>query len=163
MDEAFILRRRKERGSAPQGCWGRDIRHQPRWRGHNGARGAGIHNTPRGIHVCGSALWKKRDSRRNEDVSVRRNELELECCRPRPRDELDPHPGTVCHRIRIRFARIRIFLSSLKIVASSLPTDLIVGENKDKTVPADKYAYEYDKYESEKLIVEFPPDQRPIW
>ena len=102
-------------------------------------------------------------------MSVRRNELELECCRPRPRDELDPHPGTVCHRIRIRFARIRIFLSSLKIVASSLRTDLIVGENKDKTVPADKYEYEYeykyeyDKYESEKLIVEFPPDQRPIW
>ena len=113
---------------SPQGCWGRDIRHQPRWRGYNGARGAGIHNTPRGIHVCGSALWKKRDPRRNEDVSVRRNELELECCRPRPRDELDPHPGTVCHRIRIRirFARIRIFLSSLKIVASSLRTDLIV-------------------------------------
>ena len=126
LDEAFILRRRQERGSAPQGCWGRDIGHQPRCRGHNGARGAGIHNTPRGIHVCGSALWKKRDSRRNEDVSVRRNELELECCRPRPRDELDPHPGTVCHRIRIRFARIRIFLSSLKIVASSLRTDLIV-------------------------------------
>ena len=104
-------------------------------------------------------------------MSVRRNELELECCRPRPRDELDPHPGTVCHRIRIRirFARIRIFLSSLKIIASSLRTDLIVGENKDKTVPADKYEYEYeykyeyDKYESEKLIVEFPPDQRPIW
>ena len=69
-----------------------------------------------------------KDSRRNEDVSVRRNELELECCRPRPRDELDPHPGTVCHRIRIRFARIRIFLSSLKIVASSLRTDLIVGK-----------------------------------
>ena len=110
-------------------------------------------------------------------MSVRRNELELECCRPRPRDELDPHPGTVCHRIRIRFARIRIFLSSLKIVVSSLRTDLIVGENKDKTIPADKYEYEYeygkyeydkneyeyDKYESEKLIVEFPPDQRPIW
>ena len=52
LDEAFILGRRQERGSAPQGCWGRDIGHQPRCRGHNGARGAGIHNTPRGIHVC---------------------------------------------------------------------------------------------------------------
>ena len=59
LDEAFILRRRKERGSAPQGCWGRDIGHQPRWRGHNGARGAGIHNTPLGIHVCVDAARER--------------------------------------------------------------------------------------------------------
>ena len=87
LDEAFILRRRKERGSAPQGCWGRDIGHQPRCRGHNGARGAGIHNTPRGIHVCVDArLGKEGRWRVRKDVWGRRNELEPQRCLPRPLD-----------------------------------------------------------------------------
>ena len=85
LDEAFILGRRQERGSAPQGCWGRDIGHQPRCRGHNGARGAGIHNTPRGIHVCVDVrLGKEGRWRVRKDVWGRRNELELERSPPRP-------------------------------------------------------------------------------
>ena len=32
LDEAFILKKGQERGFGPQGCCGRDIVHQPRWR-----------------------------------------------------------------------------------------------------------------------------------
>ena len=58
LDEAFILTKRqeRERGFAAQ-RWYRA--RQPRWRWHNGARGAGIHNTPRGIHVCVDARQEK--------------------------------------------------------------------------------------------------------
>ena len=56
MKHSFWQRGKRERGFAAQ-RWYRA--RQPRWRWHNGARGAGIHNTPRGIHVCVDARQEK--------------------------------------------------------------------------------------------------------